>query len=265
MVGSTRLAYEILGNQGSWVVLTHGLGHDMNLWRVIAGQMANDHRVLIWDLRGAGRSAKPAGPYSPGMLAADLACLLDLAGVGRALIVGHSAGGVVSQRFALDTQSRLASLTLISTSSEVGQRAAKAWCKLADGIEQRGFPSPGTRPDRSFSPSFAREQPETVARIQAWVAAGDPKTYAALARAMSSYNWTAELSRIDAPALVLQGAEDQLTPPGGSWILKRNLPRAKLIVVPQAGHNLPIEQPELLREVIEAFIAGIDLCATPGG
>src|SRR5437763_236777 len=70
---------------------------------------------------------------------------------------------------------------------------------------------------------------------------------------------SAKLCRVRAPTLILQGLDDALTPPGGSVILSRGIPRSRLVMVPGAGHNLPIEMPALFTTAVLAFLAGLDL------
>lgn len=253
-----RLHYEITGERGSLLVLTHGLGGTLDVYAPHVEALAAHHRVLRWDLRGAGRSERPPGPYDPGMFADDLAALLDHLDEPRAHLVGHSGGGVVSQRFALDHPARVASLVLVSTSSEVGEKARAAWLRLADTIEQNGF-GPERDPDpRGFGTRFATEHPEVVRDLARRTRENDPRAYAASARAFGTYAWTDELVGIMAPALILQGLDDRLTPPGGSVIMARHLPRARLVMVPDAGHNLPLEMPSLFTTAILAFVAGIE-------
>ncbi len=258
-VNGTRLAYRLAGEGPKVVVLTHGLGSDLEFWSPHVEALAKHHRVLRWDLRGAGRSATPVGPYSAALFAQDLAALLDRLEVEEAHLVGHSGGGVVSQRFALDFPARTRSLVLVSTSSEVGEKAARAWHRLADLVEQRGFGSEGAAEARGFSPLFAADHPEIVAEVGRRTRANDPEAYAATARAFGSYDWTAELGAIRAPTLIVQGLEDTLTPPGGSVILSRRIPRSRLLMVPGAGHTLPLEMPSFLVAVVLAFLAGVDL------
>jgi pimeloyl-ACP methyl ester carboxylesterase len=258
-VNGTALHYEVAGNGPRVVVLTHGLGGDLEFWADLVGPLAAHHRVLRWDLRGAGGSERPPGPYDAGLFARDLAALLDHLGVADAHLVGHSGGGVVSQRFALDFPARTRSLVLCSTSSEVGEKAARGWQRLADLIEQRGFSADGGAEARSFSSAFAAAHPEVVAALGRRTRANDPAAYAATARAFGSYGWTGELGRVTAPALVIQGLDDALTPPGGSVILSRALGRSRLLMVPGAGHNLPLEMPGFFGAVVLAFLAGVDL------
>ena len=253
------LHYDLRGNGADLVVLTHGLGSDLEYWTPHLEQLAAHHRVLRWDLRGAGASAKPPGPYDPALFARDLAALLDQLGEPAAHLVGHSGGGVVSQRFALDFPARTRSLVLVSTSSVVGERAARAWSRLADAIEGDGFGPEREADVRAFGPGFAAAHPDVARELARRTRLGDPRAYAATARAFGHYDWTAELGRVCVPALILQGLDDALTRPGGSVILSRGIPRSRLVMVPGAGHNLPIEMPALFIAAVLAFLAGVDL------
>jgi 3-oxoadipate enol-lactonase len=220
--------------------------------------LAAHHRVLRWDLRGAGGSEKPGGPYDTALFARDLARLLDALGERTAHLVGHSGGGAVSQRMALDFPERVTSLVLASTSSEVGAQASRAWLRLADRIAQSGF-GPEREPESGgFAPAFAAAHPEVVRAVSERTRRNDPAAYAASARAFGTYGWTSDLPRIRVPALILQGLDDRLTPPGGSVILSRGLPRSRLVMLPGAGHNLPLEQPLLFSTAVLAFLAGIE-------
>ncbi len=256
-VGDVSLNYQQAG-VGTDLVLIHGLGGDLTIWDAEAAEFAAHHRVTRPDVRGFGASDKPPGPYSPAMFARDLDGLFTGCGIDDAHVVGISMGGVIAQRLALDFPQRIRSLVLVSTSSEVGQKSIVAWQRLADRIEREGFDAQTADASRAFSPSFAQCHPELVAELGRRNAACDPKGYAAAARAVSDYNWTAELPRVTAPTLILQGLDDQLTPPGGSVKLSRALPYARLLLVADAGHTLPMEQPILFRDSALAFVAGVD-------
>jgi 3-oxoadipate enol-lactonase len=258
-VSGLALHHELRGSGERLVVLTHGLGSDLAFWTPHVDALAAHYRVLRWDLRGSGASPQPPGPYDPGLFARDLADLLDTVGAPAAHLVGHSGGGAVSQRFALDFPERVRSLVLVSTSSEVGEKASHAWQRLADAVERDGFAADRAPGTRGFAPAFAAAHPEVVEEVWRRSRAGDPAAYAATARAFGTYHFTADLARVRAPALVLQGLDDALTPPGGSVIMARALPRARLLMVPGAGHFLPLEVPDLFRAAVLAFLAGVDL------
>lgn len=263
-VDGIRLHYELAGEAGPLVVLTHGLGGRLEFFAAHVDALASRYRVLRWDLRGAGRSDKPQGPYSPALFARDLVGLLDHLEEQAVYVVGHSGGGVVAQRFALDYPERTLGLVLASTSSEVSAKATLAWNRLADTVEQRGFGAADRDPDpRGFGPTFAAAHPNVVRALAEQTRENDPQAYAASARAFGAYHWTDELPELRAPTLILQGLADQMTPPGGSVIMSRRLPRARLVMIPDAGHNLPIEMPTLFSTAVLAFLGGLDLAATP--
>ena len=255
--GGITLNYEREGN-GTPLVLTHGLGDTLHFWDNVAAALAAHHTVLRWDVRGFGLSDKPPGPYSPELLAADLAALLDALGIEDAHIAGLSMGGVIAQRVALDHPTRVRSLVLVSTSSEVGPRGMANWQRLADSIEHHGFGTGARDASRAFSPGFGAAHPDAVVAAGAQTANNDPLAYAAAARAMSAYNWTADLARLRIPVLILQGLADQLTPPGGSVKMHRMLPASRLLMVPDTGHSVSIEQPDLFTATVLGFTAGVD-------
>lgn len=255
--GDIAVNYEIEGS-GTPLVLTHGLGDDLHFWDNLAGALAAHHTLVRWDVRGFGLSDKPAGPYSPALLAGDLAALLDALGFDQVHVGGLSMGGVIAQRFALDHPSRVRSLSLLSTSSEVGPQSRVAWQRLADRVERRGFGGGAADASRAFSPAFAAAHPDIVAAAGERTARNDPPAYAAAARAMSDYHWTADLARIRAPVLILQGTADQLTPPGGSVKMHRALAAARLLMIPGAGHTLSLEEPAVVTAALLGFVGAID-------
>jgi 3-oxoadipate enol-lactonase len=261
-VGDIELCFESVG-EGTPLVLTHGLGNDLTFWDQVVAPLAKSHRVLRWDVRGFGGSDKPAGPYHTTQLAADLAGLLDALGIDRVHLCGLSMGGVIAQRFALDHPKRLRSLILVSTSSEVGPRAVANWQRLADRVEERGFDDRSADATPSFSPEFAATHPELVRALGERVRGNDPRAYAAAARAVSDYSWTAELRRVEVPVLILQGLADRLTPPGGSVLMSRSLPSARLLMIPGAGHFLPLEEPVAFCAAVLAFTGAVDLLQPP--
>lgn len=256
-VGDVELNYERTGS-GPPLVLTHGLGDDLTYWDEVIDPLAQHHQVIRWDVRGFGRSDKPPGPYSTSIFATDLDALLAALGLDRIHLLGISMGGVIAQRFALDHPNRLRSLLLVSTSSEIGTLATATWRRLADRVEHDGIDARTADASRAFAPSFAAAHPERVKASSARTAANDPAAYAAAARAVSDYHWTADLARVIAPTLILQGLDDQLTPPGGSVKMSRALPHARLLLIPDTGHNIPIERPLVLTTAILAFTGALD-------
>lgn len=242
--------------EGIPLVLTHGLGDDHRFWDPCSDLLTPHHRVVRWDVRGFGTSTKAPGPYDLDLFASDLLAVLDHLEIETTHLVGLSMGGVIAQRFLLSHGERLRSATLVSTSSEIAERATANWRRLADKVEADGFGRIDA--SRSFAPSFARSHPDVVAAAGKQTASNHPASYAAAARAVSEYSFGAELAAVRLPCLVVQGLDDQLTPPGGSVRLSRAISHARLLLLPDAGHSLPVENPLLFAAVLLAFTGAVD-------
>jgi lipase len=97
------------------VLAVHGVTSSLMAWRTVARELAGrvDVCLLAPDLRGRGGSARLPGPFGFAAHAADLLAVLDHAGVGRAVLVGHSMGAYAVARFAADYPERAAAVVLV--------------------------------------------------------------------------------------------------------------------------------------------------------
>jgi|YelNatPaOPRAMG01_1025707.scaffolds.fasta_scaffold19003_1 pyruvate dehydrogenase E2 component (dihydrolipoamide acetyltransferase) len=102
---------------GRPIVLIHGFGGDLNNWMFTQPGLAEDHWVIALDLPGHGGSSKDVGAGDLAALSAVVSGLLAALNIPEAHLVGHSLGGAVALRMALDTPDRVASLSLISPTS----------------------------------------------------------------------------------------------------------------------------------------------------
>jgi pimeloyl-ACP methyl ester carboxylesterase len=98
---------------GPAVLLVHGWGCDGNDWSWLAADLAADHRVVIVDLRGHGRSSAGVDRYGPQVLAEDLAAVLDHLVIPRAVVVGHSMGGYVASVLSIEFPEKVSALVVI--------------------------------------------------------------------------------------------------------------------------------------------------------
>src|SRR5690349_9844570 len=118
-VNSIRLYYEIHGT-GQPLVFIHGLGSSTRDWEAQVPEFSKSYQVVTFDLRGHGRSGKPAGPYSMAMFSADLADLLETLDIAAAHVVGLSLGGAIAFQFALDDPARVRTLTIVNSGPTLG-------------------------------------------------------------------------------------------------------------------------------------------------
>lgn len=107
------------------VLLHHAAAGNLHRWRAWVPNLARHHRVLRFDMRGHGESAPPAGgEFLITELAADIARVMDRLDIGKVHLVGASAGGIVSLKFAHDFPDRLHSLTLVASTPKLAQMGA---------------------------------------------------------------------------------------------------------------------------------------------
>lgn len=240
--GGWKLRYELAGVGSELVVLTHGLGATAETWRGQVAALAPRYRVLTWDLRAHGVSGSPDESITLQTLAADLAAVVQAAG-GPAHALGHSAGGVITMRFALDHPQLVRSLVLVGTASECNARAHAWYESLATTAETHGGEA---LLKKLGSRDLADAPPE-------------PRGFARIARAMGGLHTaplTSELERVRCPTLVVVGEKDFLGV-GGSVIISRQIAGSRLEIVPERGHALFHEDPAEFNALVLAFLRAI--------
>jgi pimeloyl-ACP methyl ester carboxylesterase len=112
-IGELALHYVKWGKQGAPIVCAHGLTANAYCFQALADNLAADHQVFAYDLRGRGDSDKPQQGYSVPLHAVDLAGLIDKLGLERPVLIGHSLGALIALYFAAHYPDKLSKLVLI--------------------------------------------------------------------------------------------------------------------------------------------------------
>lgn len=97
------------------MLLLHGITSSSRTWKAITPRLARDYTVIVPDLLGHGRSAKPQGDYSMGGYASGIRDLMIALGIPKATVVGHSLGGGIAMQFAYQFPQRVSRLALVGT------------------------------------------------------------------------------------------------------------------------------------------------------
>lgn len=226
------------------------------------------HPLVLWDHRGHGDSPTPEGDatWSLENVMVDLAAIAHATTPGRPFVaMGHSFGGLASLHFAARHPDRVAALVLVGSGPGFkNPKAAAGWAaqveRTASFLENRGFADfvsgragatcVGTRPElpaaRAAARAIVAQSVPGIARFGREISATIPPVIDALAD-------------IDVPALVLVGEDDEPYRRAGE-VMAAKLPRARHVVVPDAGHIVNIERPEDFERELLAFLAEL-----PGG
>jgi pimeloyl-ACP methyl ester carboxylesterase len=242
------------------LVLLHAFPLDHSMW-AFQEPLAEQVRLVVPDLRGFGGSDE-AVPESIAALAVDVVALLDAVHVaGPAVICGISMGGYVAQHVAARHPDRVAAVILVATKLEADSAEARAGrTDLAAKVGRLGLGilADAMIPRLLADSAEARRAPgraDVESLLRRTILAQRVETVqTALAALGARPDMTEPLRQLRAPALLVAGAEDAITPPECLQAAEAIIPRAKLLIVPAAGHMVPLEQPEVFNAAVLEFL-----------
>jgi pimeloyl-ACP methyl ester carboxylesterase len=227
------------------LVLIHGAGGTHMHWPAALRRLP-DWNVYSLDLPGHGKSAGPGcrsiGGYREAIYGFCQALTLD-----RIVLAGHSMGGAIALDFARHFPGRTAGLVLVGTGARL--RVAPA---LLEGLRD-DFP----RTAQLIADwTHDRDAPQQLKRLYRHrLLENEPQVVLGDFQACDNFDLREQVAAIQAPALVICGSNDIMTPPRLSEALAATLPHARLVMIPQAGHMLPLERPEELADAVISFLS----------
>lgn len=251
-----RLAYDDEG-AGIPLVFLHAFPLNRSMWKAQVTALSSRFRTIAIDLRGHGESDAPLWSFSLDQYADDVAALLDHLGIPHAVLVGLSMGGYVSLAFSRKYGGRLRALVLADTRARADtlegrtgrfQLAQTAYTQGTEAVANTMLP-------KLLGATSLKSKPELVEQIRRTVehtpVSGIVVDLMAMAARPDS---SPHLTAISCPTLVVVGDEDHTTPLADAQLMAREIPNARLAVIPAAGHLSNCEQPELFNEVLRGFV-----------
>jgi pimeloyl-ACP methyl ester carboxylesterase len=253
------LYYEAHGS-GEPLLLIPGLGSDANTWGAFVPQYSTKYRIILMENRGAGRSAKPEGPYATEQMAEDAVALLDHLGIERAHIIGKSMGGMIAQWIGARHPNRVRSLVLASTVMKHDSYGEEL-IELARLIAEKAGLFATYR--QTFLMSYSRDYCMTnrtrLMQVEQMMKAMDEKEvlrgYIGQSIACQRHDSRAATIQIKAPTLVIVANEDMITTPQDSKDLANSIAGAELKIMPRGGHGFWREFPDDVNAVIHDFLS----------
>lgn len=242
------------------LLLLRPLGGNISLWGRFRTGLARTFEVISFDPRGSGRSSAAPALNTTRTMARDALALMDHLGHGLFDLFGMSLGSMVAARLCIEQPERVRRLVLAST-TERGLSVSRAG--LGQGLE---FAACLTRADDEaeaclarnvLSPGFrARHGGGRLRRIERRVRlrAATRMELLKLIGAAARHDLRGQLGRIRQPTLVLAGELDRLIPAQAQRRFADKLPRARFELLPWAGHDLTLEEPEEACRLITEFL-----------
>jgi aminoacrylate hydrolase len=240
---------------GPDIVLVTGLGGTASYWDPVVPGLAKSFRVIRYDQRGIAASTRGSAATSIDQLAKDTFAVLNHVESKRAVLLGHSTGGVILQSMAAIDESRIAGLVLSGTWAAKNRYMTELFRSRAEILRVR---------PREYAAMVG-----FLAYTADWLNANWDKYEAMLAAApltpaqqdivaeriaaIMAYDGAADASRIKVPVLV-QGADDDLIVPA---FLNRELAglikHAELQMLPAGGHMYPVTRTDVFVKSLKAF------------
>jgi pimeloyl-ACP methyl ester carboxylesterase len=266
-----RLVYTVRGD-GPSVLLIQGVGVCGTGWAPQADTLASHLRCISFDNRGMG-SSQPAGvPITVEQMAEDALAILDAEKVEAAHVVGHSLGGLVALRLALEARPRVRSLTLMCTFAD-GKAAAPLtlrmmWLGTRTKIGTRRMRRRAflrlVMPPAALAGADTDAMAERFAPLFGHDIADQPPVVSAQLRAMRSFSAASRLNELAGlPTLVLSGAHDPISPPKVSAALANGIPGARHVAFADASHGLPIQHADRVNDLLREHFQNVLPSAAP--
>ena len=250
------LYYEVSGEGGIPLVLSHGAGGNHAVWFQQVAPFASGRCVVTWDHRGFGRSTDRAGRSGPQVAVGDLLAVLDHLGIHGADLVGQSMGGWTVVGAALASPALARSLVLADTTGGFTSP------EIAAGFTDPGRPSFAGDGGLGIHPAlgapFSSREPARAHLYQMLGHMGGPDLDAIFPRLMAVSHSAADAARLTMPVLCIVGELDALIPPACVEALGALLPDARVVQLPGAGHSPYFEVPEAWNAAVAGFLGSLE-------
>lgn len=254
-LGKVRLNCKIAG-KGEPCILLHGSFVNDSFWYKQVPALSKKFKVINVDLRGHGLSDKPLEEYTPKIMAEDIRSLLTKLNIEKTNLIGHSMGGRIALQFSIDNPQRIKKLVLTGTSAiPVSPRHTIFPKHMQDEIGI-GTPHFDLKKFNYYEIlySFAHPLPDQANNILNMLLNTPEHVKASIGRNFAKTDFTSHLSGIKSPTLVICGEKDVITPVKYSKYMAKHIPKARLEIVPEAGHCLPIERPRVFNRQVIRFL-----------
>lgn len=261
------------GGEGEPVVLIHGLGTNLAFWReTIPALEAAGRRVIALDLPGYGLSDKADVSGTMPDFAAAVAGTMDALGVAGADVVGISMGGQIALTLALDHPDRVRRLALLSPAGietfTDAEAAALKGLVTAQAVQNTPPAQAALNTAANFHVYDETRDGWILTQREALAERDDFPEYAAANAAsvagMLDGRVFERLGEITAPTLVLYGGGDNLIPnrylhpalttEAVADAAREAIPKATVEMIPEAGHLIMLERPEVVNARLAAFL-----------
>lgn len=244
---SVKLAFDDRGAGKPAFIFVHGTACNRSFFAPQAEHFATQHRVVSIDLRGHGESDKPHGAYPIAAYADDIAYIIKQLGLGKAVAVGHSMGGVIVLQLAAAHSDCVAAIVMVDSTLVYSPDRHSVVEAVAAGIEA-GDHEPRTQWVKNmFLPTSDRR---LMAEVLAVMLSAPPHVAASAVRDVLEFDARAAAALCKVPTLHLAASPLRMPPPS----IREWLPNIVEGCTVGAGHFNQLEVPDQVNAMIEGFL-----------
>lgn len=262
-----QLSYSIVhdpGPEAPVLILGNALGTTRELWAGVAYRMADDYRIVTFDLPGHDPASHTADDLEAQLadltladIAAGVIAIADEIGAETFLYAGLSISGGVAMQLALDFPDRLTAVAALCAAPKLG--TAESWRDRIATVRADGTRSliPDTA-DRWFAAGFLDEDNPAGPMVCEMLGNVPDDGYIACCRALARFDITERIPQIRIPILFLAGAQDLGNPPESMRALAEQVPDGQATVIPDAAHIVVAEHPDLVCDALTGFFSRVE-------
>lgn len=239
-VNNISINYQLEG-KGKTIVFVHGLSDNLNYWNILTSELKKDCQVLSFDLRGHGESSDDEEKTSIDLYQEDLYQLLKALNIDHGLFVGLSLGGNIILDLAINHPEMIDGLVVMSSFSEHDEKLVDIFDKFESAIDNGFIEFYDTILPYTLTEEMLDKHRELLEDIKFNAAPlANIEGIKKGIRAAYGFNITDKLKNIDAPSVVIAGAEDDLTDLAIQKKISDNIKDCELIVLENTKHNVLI-------------------------
>ncbi len=258
-LGQLTTAYDSAGQGRRTVVMLQGLGLDRHTWGPFAQLLAQQHRVVTFDARGAGQARHAGDSFSTVDMAHDVIALCHALGLERPVLLGFSLGGCVAQHVAALAPDLLSALVLLSTVARPSARSAEllaVWRDMVHSGVDRALLLRNQLLWASEDQFFAREDAlqATIDYVMALPHTQPASGFVRQANACIAHDARLACQSIRTPTAVLVGAHERVFSVPEVHALAQLIPEARYECLGMGGHNMWLEYPNETAQAVNTFI-----------
>lgn len=257
-VNGATISYLRTGGDLPAILLLHGLMGSAATWTPVARLLAAELDVIMPDARGHGRSSAPASGYRYSDLAADVTGFVHELGLARAVLVGHSMGGMTAALAATQIGHLLRGLVLVDPTFLSPERQREVY---ESGVDEEHRHALRLGRSALLAVALTRHPRRSRELVELQVEARlntSPAAFDILRPPNPSYREL--VGALEVPTLLAVGDKGVVTLDIATELRELNS-NVSVDQIADAGHGLPFDQPERLAQTILAFVR--DLPATP--